>query len=153
MPRKPTRPRWDAASQSHRRDTSSPPWWPGMGESSAGTPWGRCVDAFDAVMEHARVTPGASILLAAGTAAGFVNMHSACEYYLPQAGANRISGVWFFPGNSRLRVARIADMEDLASISSRRFSLVAAVVESEAIVLLEPLLTPDGRIIPFLGRR
>jgi hypothetical protein len=129
------------------------PWWPGMGESTTGTPWGRVTDSFDEIMEHAAARSDASILLAAGTATGFVNMHEACEHFLPQTGAKRVAGVWVFPNKARLRVARVADMSDLSKISSRQYSLVAAVAESEVIKLIEPLLTADGRIIPFLGRR
>jgi hypothetical protein len=123
-----------------------------MGDAHSGTPWGRCVDAFDAIMEHAR-DPDRAILLAAGSPPGYVNMHGACEHYLPQCGAKRVAGVWFFPSKSRLRVARVITMDDLAAISSRRFSLIATVAEPEAVRLLEPLLTPEGRIIPFLGHR
>lgn len=142
-----------ARSGNGARSDSALPWWPGMGEANSGTPWGRCVDAFDAVMTHAASSPGASILLASGTPAGFVNMHSACEHYLPQAGAKRVAGVWFFPNKSRLRIARAIDIGDIATFSDRRFSLIAVVAESEVICLLEPLLTAEGRIIPFLGRR
>ena len=128
-------------------------WWPGMGESSSGTPWGRVTDAIDTIISHANATPSASILLAAANAGSFVNMHSACEHFLPQAGATRTAGVWFFPSKARLRIARVADVADAARISDRQFSLIAVIAEGEVIKLLEPLLTHDGVIIPFLGNR
>jgi hypothetical protein len=149
-------PRAPSGSRSRRPEAQSSrdmPWWPGMGDANSGTPWGRCVTAFTMVMDHAAATVTGSILMASGTPAGFVNMHSACEHFLPQTGAKRVAGVWFFPNGARLRIARTADIADIAKISSRRFTLIAVVAESEVIRLLEPLLTADGRIIPFLGHR
>lgn len=144
MPRKGYKPGSRASEKS---------WWPGMGEASSSTPWGRVTGAFDAVIDHANANPGASILLAAGTASGYVNMHSAAEHYLPQAGAVRTAGVWFFPNKARVRIAKVSDIGDVSKISDRRFSLIAVVAEGEVIKLLEPLLTADGTLIPFLGSR
>ena len=127
------------------------PTWPGTRHTS--TPWGRCVKAFEDIIDHVNVQPGASVLLANSTAAGYVNLHKACEYYLPQAGAERIAGVWFFANKSRVRIARISDMEDIAKISNRQFSLIAVHADAEVIAMLRPLLLMEGKIIPFHGMR
>ncbi len=121
--------------------------------SQSASPWGRVAQAFNDVIDHIHATPDASILLAAGTAQTYVNMHSACEHYLPMAGGWRVAGVWFFPNKSRVRISRIADMEDAAQVSSRRFTLIAVHAEAEVIAVLQPLLTTQGRIIPFMGAR
>jgi hypothetical protein len=124
-----------------------------ISDKPANTPWGRVQIAFTLISDHVTGKAEGSVLLAAGTAQTFVNMHSACEHYLPQMGGWRVAGVWFFPNKSRLRVERVSDIGDLARISSRRFSLIATHAEAEAVMLLEPLLLPDGQIIPFLGHR
>lgn len=116
-----------------------------------GIPWGRVGKAFSQIIDHVKETPEASVLLAAGTAQTFVTMHSACEYYLSQAAGWRVAGVWFFPNKARVRVARVADMNDVAEISARRFSLIVVHGEAEVVAILEPLLLTQGRIIPFLG--
>ena len=128
----------------------SPAKQTGMSDKG-GIPWGRVGKAFSQVIDHVKETPGASVLLAAGTAQAFVTMHSACEYYLPQAAGWRVAGVWFFPNKARVRVARISDLDDADAISARRFSLVVVHGEAEVVAILEPLLMPGGRIIPFLG--
>lgn len=120
-------------------------------KDQASNRWGRVSNAFIEVIDHIKETPEASVLLAAGTSQTFVTMHSACEYHLPQAGGWRVAGVWFFPNKARLRIARVSDMHDAAQISSRRFSLIAIHAEAEVVAVLQPLLLPNGRIIPFLG--
>lgn len=115
------------------------------------TPWGRCVTAFDQVMTHANSTPGTNLLLAASTPLSFSNMHRACEYYLPQAAAKRVNGIWIFPNAARLRIARVSTQDDVDKLLKFDFSLISVQAESEVITLLQPLLTLNGRIIPFLG--
>lgn len=124
--------------------------WPGPG-NRRDTPWGRCVLSFDIIFNHINSDPAASVLLAAGTSVGFSNMHRACEYYLPQAAGVRRGGVWSFPNGARLRIAKVWDDQDMDRIMQLDFSLIAVQAEGEAIALLQPLLTLQGRIIPFLG--
>lgn len=123
-----------------------------MGNTAASTPWGRCIDAFDVVMDHGRDT-GNYILMASGSPSGVVSMHSACEYFLPQSGAKRIGGVWHFPSSAKLRVARAGSVADVATISSRQYTMIVAMADADAVKLLEPLLTADGRFVPFIGQR
>jgi hypothetical protein len=113
--------------------------------------WGKCVAAFDEVISHANGHPGTNVLLASGTPLGFSNMHRSCEYYLPQAGARRVNGVWNFPNGARLRVAKIQDQVAADKLLPLDFSLICVQAEGDTIALLRPLLTLDGRIIPFLG--
>jgi hypothetical protein len=127
------------------------PRWPGLGKQRVDTPWGRCITAFDQVIDHANANPGANLLLAASTPLSFSNMHRSCEYYLPQAAAKRINGIWVFPNAARLRIAKIASQADVDKLLKFDFSLISVQAEGDVIALLQPLLTLDGRIIPFLG--
>lgn len=124
--------------------------WPGHA-TRQDTPWGRCITAFDIIMDHAGAHPSAHVLLAASTALNFANMHMACEYYLPQAGAVRKGGVWRFPNGARLRVARVTNEADAEKLGHLDFSLISVQAEGEVVTLLQPMLTLHGRIIPFLG--
>jgi hypothetical protein len=114
-------------------------------------PWGRCFTAFDIIINHANSVPTASILLVAGTNLSFSNMHRACEHHLPQAAATRRGGVWSFPNGSRLRIAKILDESCIDKLAHQDFSLISVQAEAEIVVLLQPLLTLQGRLIPFLG--
>lgn len=107
--------------------------------------------AFNTITGHARTEPSAHILLAAGTPLSFSNMHMACEYHLPQAGAVRRAGIWRFPAGGLLRVARILDENDAEKFSNLTFSLISVHGGSDVVALLQTMLTPQGRIIPFLG--
>lgn len=117
----------------------------------SNTRWGRCVAAFDTVISHAVGNPGANLLMASSLPIGFSNMHCACEYYLPQAAAKRVNGVWVFPSDARLRIARVSTQDDADKLMRFDFSLICAQAEGDVIALLQPLLTLNGRIIPFLG--
>jgi hypothetical protein len=124
--------------------------WPGHA-TRQDTPWGRCITAFDLIINHANAEPSAHILLAASTSISFTNMHMACEYYLPQAGAVRKGGVWCFPNGSKLRVSRVTNEADADKLAHHDFSLISVQAEGEIVTLLQPMLTLQGRIIPFLG--
>ena len=125
--------------------------WPGLGKQRVDTPWGRCITAFDTIIDHANAEPAAHVLLASSTSLSFSNMHMACEYYLPQAGAVRRGGVWRFPSGARLRVAKITSETDADKLGHLDFSLISVQAEGDVVALLQPMLTLQGRIIPFLG--
>lgn len=125
--------------------------WPGLGKHRVDTPWGRCITAFDTIIEHANADSAANILLVSSTSFSFSNMHMACEYYLPQAGAVRKGGIWRFPNGARLRVAKITNETDADKLAHLDFSLISVQAEGEIVALLQPMLTLKGRIIPFLG--
>jgi hypothetical protein len=127
------------------------PRWPGLGKQRVDTPWGRCITAFDTIIDHANTVPSAHILLAASTSLSFSNMHMACEYYLPQAAALRKGGIWHFPNGARLRVSRVSSEADADKLADHDFSLISVQAEGEVVALLQPMLTLQGRIIPFLG--
>ena len=125
--------------------------WPGLGKQRVDTPWGRCITAFDTILDHTSAEASAHVLLAASTSVSFSNMHMACEYYLPQAAAVRKGGVWRFPNGARLRVAKITNEMDADKLVHLDFSLISVQAEGEVVALLQPMLTLQGRIIPFLG--
>jgi hypothetical protein len=125
--------------------------WPGLGKQRVDTPWGRCITAFDTIIDHANTEPAAHILLAASTSLSFSNMHMACEYYLPQAGAERKGGIWRFPNGAKLRVSKVTNEADAERLAHHDFSLISVQAEGEVVTLLRPMLTLQGRIIPFLG--
>lgn len=125
--------------------------WPGLGKQYVDTPWGRCINAFDAIIDHATFDTTAHILLASSTSLSFSNMHMACEYYLPQAGAVRKGGIWHFPNGAKLRVAKITSEIDADKLAHLAFSLISVQAEGDVVALLQPMLTLQGRIIPFLG--
>ena len=127
------------------------PRWSGPGKQRPDTPWGRCITAFDIIMDHASAEPSAHVLLAANTSISFTNMHMACEYYLPQAGAVRKGGIWRFPNGARLRVVKVTDETDADKLAHHDFSLISVQAEGDVVTLLQPMLTLQGRIIPFLG--
>jgi hypothetical protein len=102
-------------------------------------------------MDHANAEPAAHILLAASTSISFTNMHMACEYYLPQAGAVRNGGIWRFPNGARLRVSKVSNETDADKLAHLDFSLISVQAEGDVVTLLQPMLTLQGRIIPFLG--
>lgn len=102
-------------------------------------------------MDHANADPAAHILLASSTSLSFSSMHMACEHYLPQAGAVRKGGVWRFPNGARLRVAKISSEADTDKLAHLDFSLISVQAEGDVVALLQPMLTLQGRIIPFLG--
>lgn len=125
--------------------------WPGLIKQRVDTPWGRCITAFDTIIEHGNGDSAAHMLLAANTSLSFSNMHLACEYYLPQAAAVRRGGVWHFPNGARLRIAKVTNEADAEKLSHLDFSLISVQAEGETVALLQPMLTLQGRIIPFLG--
>jgi hypothetical protein len=122
-----------------------------LASRNASTAWGRCIVAFDTIIDHANILPSAHILMAASTPISFSNMHMACEYYLPQAAAVRKGGIWYFPNGARLRVSKVSNEADADRLSAHDFSLIAVQAEGEIVALLQPMLTLQGRIIPFLG--
>ena len=124
--------------------------WPGLASSGSISPWGRCITAFDTIIEHGNGDPAAHMLLAANTSLSFSNMHLACEYYLPRPPpcAGAVSGTF-----QRRPVAhRQGDRGGRRgeAVPSRFFPDLRP-GGGETVALLQPMLTLQGRIIPFLG--